>query len=51
MRIHGSMIPKINHAAVYQVNPTSAITHIAPVSSIEPWKDTDKKVINFADKQ
>jgi hypothetical protein len=49
VRIHGSMIPRLNHVAVYRVAPTSAITHIAPVSSIEPWKDTDKKVINFAE--
>ncbi len=49
VRIHGSMIPRINHVAVYRVAPTSAITHVAPVQSIEPWRDTDKKVINFAE--
>jgi hypothetical protein len=25
------------------------ITHIAPVKSIEPWKDTGKFVVNFAE--
>jgi hypothetical protein len=43
------MIPKLKYAAVYRVAPTSAITHVAPISSIEPWQDTDKKVINFAE--
>ena len=49
VRIHGSMIPKLKHVAVYRVKPTSAITHVTPISSIEPWQDTDKKVINFAE--
>ena len=49
VRIHGSMIPKLKYVAVYRVAPTSAITHVAPISSIEPWQDTDKKVVNFAE--
>lgn len=49
VRIHGSMRPQIKYIAVYQVAPESAITHIAPVKSIEPWKDTGKLVINFAE--
>jgi hypothetical protein len=49
VRIHGSMIPKLKYVAVYRVAPASAITHVAPISSIEPWQDTDKKVINFAE--
>jgi hypothetical protein len=48
VRIHGSMKPKLKYVAVYRVAPTSAITHVAPISSIEPWQDTGKKVINFA---
>lgn len=48
IRIHSSMIPKIKHIAVYQVAPRSAITHIAPVASIEQWKDTNKYVVDFA---
>jgi hypothetical protein len=43
------MRPQIKYAAVYQVAPVSAITHVAPVKSIEPWKDTGKFVINFAE--
>lgn len=49
IRIHSSMIPKIKHIAAYRVAPESAITHIAPVSSIEQWSDSNKYVVNFAD--
>ena len=48
VRLHGTMRPQIKHIAVYQVAPVSAITHIAEVKSIEPWKDTGKYVVNFA---
>lgn len=47
IRIHSSMIPKIKYIAAYRVAPESAITHIAEVSSIEQWKDTNKYVVNF----
>jgi hypothetical protein len=33
----------------YLTAPMSAITHYAPISSIEPWKSTGKMVINFAE--
>jgi hypothetical protein len=49
VRIHGTMRPQIKHAAVYRVAPVSAITHIAPVASIEPWADGAKFVLNFAE--
>ena len=49
IRIHGSMRPQIKYIAVYRVAPISAITHLAPVQSIEPWKDTNKFVVNFAE--
>jgi hypothetical protein len=49
IRIHSSMIPKVKNIAVYRVAPESAITHIAPVSSIEQWQDTNKYVVNFAE--
>jgi hypothetical protein len=48
IRLHGSMRPQIKHIALYQVAPMSAITHIAEVKSIEPWKDTGKYVVNFS---
>ncbi len=49
IRIHGTMRPQIKYIAAYQVRPISAITHVAPVSSIEPWGDTGKFVVNFAE--
>ena len=49
IRIHGTMRPQIKYIAAYRVAPISAITHIAPVKSIEPWKDTDKYVVNFSE--
>ncbi|MFC1877935.1 hypothetical protein ACFL2E_11805 [Thermodesulfobacteriota bacterium] len=48
IRIHGSMIPKIKHIAAYRVAPKSAITHVAPVKSIEQWKDTNKYILHFS---
>lgn len=47
IRIHGTMRPQIKYIAAYQIAPISAITHFAPVDSIQPWKDTDKYVVNF----
>ncbi len=49
IRIHGVMRPQIKYIAAYQTAPISAITHIAPVKSIEPWKDTGKYVVNFSE--
>jgi len=49
IRIHGTMRPQIKYIAAYQVAPISAITYVAPVRSIEPWKDTRKFVVNFAE--
>ena len=49
VRIHGAMRPQIRYIAGYQVAPVSAITHLAPVQSIEPYKDSDKVVVNFAE--
>lgn len=49
VRIHGTMRPQIKYIAAYQVAPQSAITYVAPVSSIEPWGDTKRFVINFAE--
>jgi hypothetical protein len=49
IRIHPSMIPKIKNIAVYRVAPESAITHVAPVSAIEQWRDSNKYVVNFAE--
>lgn len=49
IRIGGTLRPRIKYIAVYQTAPISAITHVAPVKSIEPYEDTDKFVVNFAE--
>lgn len=49
VRIHGAVRPQIKYVAAYQIAPVSAITYIAPVKSIEPWKDTGKVVLNFSE--
>lgn len=48
VRLHTSMIPQIKYIAAYRVAPTSAITHWAPVRLIEPWRDTGKYILHFA---
>jgi len=48
IRINGSMIPRIKHIAAYVTAPVSAITHLAEVASIEPWKDGSKYVVTFS---
>ena len=50
IRISASMIPQIKWLAVYQVAPISAITHIAKVGSIKPYKDSDKYELIFETK-
>jgi hypothetical protein len=49
VRIHGTVRPQIKYVAAYQVAPISAITSLAPVKSIEPWKDTAKYVLRFSE--
>lgn len=49
IRIGGGMIPKIKYIAAYQTNPTSAITHVAPVRSIEPYGEDGKYKLNFSE--
>lgn len=49
VRIHPSMAKQLKYIAVYVTAPTSAITHYAPIQSIEPWKNTGKVVINFSE--
>jgi hypothetical protein len=49
IRIHGSMRPQIKYIAAYQVQPISAITHIASVKSIEPWRDSGKFIVYFSE--
>jgi hypothetical protein len=49
VRIHGTVRPQIKYIAAYQVAPISAITHIASVKEIEPWKDSGKFVLRFSE--
>ena len=49
VRIHPSMISQLKYVAVYRTAPVSGITHYAPIRSIEPWQNTGKMVINFAE--
>ena len=50
IRMSSTMIPRIKYIAGYQVAPVSAITHVAEVSSIEHWKDSNKYIVNFKSK-
>ena len=49
VKIHPSMRGQLKYIAAYRVRPRSAITHYAPIRSIEAWKDTGKVVVNFAE--
>lgn len=49
IRIHSSMIPRIKYVAAYQTAPTSAVTYIAPVRDIEPYKDSNKYILYFSE--
>lgn len=47
IRIRESRIPQIKYIAAYQVAPISAITHIAKVKEIRPYKNTGKYEVIF----
>ena len=49
IRISGGALPKIRWIAAYQTRPVSAITHYAPVKSIEPYGDGTKYKLNFTE--
>jgi len=48
VRIRQDIRSRLKYLAVYQTAPVSAITHIARIASIDPWKDTDKVEVIFA---
>ena len=47
IRIGASMKQRLKYIAAYQVAPKSAVTHIAEVSDIHPYKDTGKYCVVF----
>jgi hypothetical protein len=49
IRISGGMLSKIKYIAAYQTQPVSAITHVAPVASIEPYGDSGKYKLIFSE--
>jgi hypothetical protein len=49
IRISTAMLSKIKYIAAYQVAPISAITHVAEVSKIEKYKDSEKYILWFKD--
>lgn len=50
VRISGGMLDQIKYIAGYQTWPTSAITHYAPVSRIEPYGEEGKYKLIFSEK-
>jgi len=50
LRIHAVLRPQIKYLAQYQVAPLAAITHIAPVRSIELRESTGKWVVSCDEK-
>lgn len=48
IRIGGGMVDQLKYIAAYQTNPTSAITHVAPIERIEPYGDSGKYKVVFA---
>jgi len=47
IRIGAAMKDKIKYIAAYQVSPVSAVTHIAEIQEIKPYKDTGKYLVVF----
>jgi hypothetical protein len=47
IRIGAAMKDRIRYIAAYQVAPVSAVTHIAEIKEIKPYKDTGKYLVLF----
>jgi hypothetical protein len=46
-RIGAAMKDRIKHIAAYQVAPVGAVTHIADVQDIKPYRDSGKYLLTF----
>jgi len=49
IRIARGMIPRIKYVAAYQTQPISAVTHVAPVASIESYGEGGKYKLIFSE--
>ncbi len=49
IRLRSSIITHFKWIAAYRTSPESAITHIAPIKEIVPYKDTGKCQVNFSE--
>ena len=49
IRIGSSMLSKIKYIAAYQSQPVRALTHVAPVASIEPYGEYGKYKLVFSE--
>jgi hypothetical protein len=47
IRIGAAMKERLKYIAAYQVAPVSAVTHIAEIEDIKPYKDTGKYLVVF----
>ncbi len=47
IRLGKARLEQIQYIAAYQVSPISAVTHIAKVKEIVPYKDTGKYLVRF----
>lgn len=49
IKIGAAMKDRIKYIAAYQIAPISAVTHIAEIKEIKPYKDTGKYIVYFKD--
>lgn len=47
IRIGAAMKSRIKYIAAYRIAPISAVTHLAEIQDIKPYKDTGKYIVHF----
>ena len=50
IRISAAMKERIKYIAAYQISPISAVTHLAEIQEIKPYKNTGKYIVYFKGK-